>query len=183
MHRAIMMALLILAAVMHAWADAPAAPGAAGTLLDGRIEYQPPDGWKTVKSNLPAELAAVYVAPDHDGYFALQVLPENAAISPAAAKKIVAQLKINHKKRKQEIVLEPQIEEDKRFAIRIHERYKTADGKTADESHLYRLVGGRALELDVQSLSEEPEKVAAVLKTADEVLLSATWVKPNRKSK
>jgi hypothetical protein len=156
-------------------AAAPATQSSSATLFNGRIEYAPPAGWRLQESNLPGNMAAVYIAADEDGYFALQVLPENASTNADAAKKIVAQLRINHKKNGQALDLAPVIEKDPRFAIKIHERYKTKDGKIADETHMYRLVAGRALELDVQSLSENADHVDGVRKTAEDVLISARW--------
>jgi len=176
--RLIMAASLAISILSPAALSAdPATAPAPATLFGGKIEYTPPAGWSTVQSNLPADVAAVYIADDHDGYCALQVLPENASISSSAAQKILAQLRVNHKKAGQEIVEPAKIIKDPHFAIRIHERYKTKEGGVADESHLYRQVGGRAMELDVQSLSDNSKQVQLVQKAGEDLLLSAHWVK------
>jgi hypothetical protein len=44
-------------------------------------------------------------------------------------------------------------------------------------------VNGRALELDIQSLSEDAEHLEAVHKVGQETLASAHWVKPSAKKK
>jgi hypothetical protein len=157
---------------------------ATAALYNGRIEFTPPANWIIVKSNISPELAVVYSAgEDKDGFFALQVLPENALITPAAAKAMVKQLNTNHQKANQEMIEPPIIEKDVRFAIRIHERYKTKEGKTADETHLFRQVAGRAMELDVQSLSPDASQVDMVKKIGEDALISAHWVvtKPGKK--
>jgi hypothetical protein len=159
----------------------PAVPSATATLFNGRIEYIPPADWKIQHSNLPGDIAAIYVAADEDGYFALQVLPENAVTTPDVAQKICLQLRMNHKKRGQAMDLAPVVEKDARFPIKIHERYKTKEGKTADETHMYRVIAGRAMELDVQSLSENADHIELVRKTGEDVLLSARWKKAGSK--
>ena len=142
-------------------------------MLNGRIEYTPPAGWKQVKNDQSPEMMMVYIADDHDGFFRLVVLPENAAIDADAARKYVPQLRNSHKSANQAMVKTPELEKDGRFGIKIHERYKTKDGKTADETYLYRQVNGRVMELQVQSLSDDAAHVAEVHKTAEDVLLSA----------
>jgi hypothetical protein len=162
--------------IQFAKAAPPAAPPATqpatALMLNGRIEFTPPAGWKQVKNDQSPEMMMVYIADDHDGFFRLVVLPENAAIDADAARKYVAQLRNSHKNANQDMVKGPDIEKDDRFAIRIHERYKIKD-KTADETYLYRLVNGRAMELQVQSISDDAAHVAGVHKTAEDVLLSA----------
>jgi len=156
-------------------AAAPATKPATATLFNGRIEYTPPLDYKIQQGNISGDMAAIYIANDEDGYFAIQVLPENASTNPDAARKIVAQLRISHKKNGQAIDLDPTIEKDPRFVIKIHERYHTKEGKIADETHLYRVIAGRAMELDVQSLSTNADHVDGVRKTGEDVLISARW--------
>jgi hypothetical protein len=170
--------LLCWAPLTTLYADVPATKPAPATLFAGRIEFTPPADWEVIKSPQTSDMIALYLAADHDGYFAIQVLPADAMTTAAAAAKIVSQLHANHKKAGQEIVEEAKVEKDPRFAIKIHERYKTKDGKVADETHLYRQVGGRAIELDVQSLSEDQGHIDEVRKAGEETLASALWKKP-----
>ncbi|HZL34385.1 MAG TPA: hypothetical protein VFC78_03680 [Tepidisphaeraceae bacterium] len=167
----------------HVLADPPASQPATATLLGGKIAFAAPDGWKRQAIQRPGDAIAIYIAPDHDGFFDIQALPDNAAITPQAARLMVTQLRNGHKKAGQQILEGPEILKDAQVAISIHERYKTKDGKTADEKHLFRQVGARAVEVDVQSLSEDPEHIAAVDQKAEETLLSARWVRiaPRRK--
>ncbi|HET6251878.1 MAG TPA: hypothetical protein VFE47_29605 [Tepidisphaeraceae bacterium] len=173
---------IFLAAMMLATSANADAPKPA-TLLGGRIEFMPPADWSVVKSPQSSNTVAIYMADDHDGYLAIAVLPDNAATTPQAARRILVQLRINHKKAGQEVVEEATVEKDPRFAMRIHERYKTKDGKVADETHLYRQVAGRVLELDVQSVSDDQPKIDATQKAGEDMLLSAVWKTPAQKEK
>jgi hypothetical protein len=83
------------------------------------------------------------------------------------------QLRQNRRGAREEIVMFPKVERDPRFSIRIHEKYKTKDGKTADELHLFREVGKRAVSLAVQSLSTDEDHINAVHQQGEETLLSA----------
>ena len=111
-HAVLRNTMFILSCVIggfHADAAAPATQPATATLFNGRIEYTPPLDYKIQQGNISGDMAA-NIANDEDGYFAIQVLPENASTNPDAAKKIVAQLRISHKKNGQAIDLDPTIE-------------------------------------------------------------------------
>ena len=167
--------LAYIGVTLAAGAEGPATQPATGAMLNGQIEYAPPSGWKTVKSDVPGDLQVVYLADDQDGFFRLMVLPENAAIDANAAKQYAANLRANHKNANQEMVQPPEIEKDARFAIKIHERYKNKEGKIVDETYIYRQVNSRAMEIQVQSLSPDVAHVSGVHKTAEDVILSAHW--------
>lgn len=164
-----------------ALAEPPASQPAAVKLLGGRIEFTPPAGWtaQTPKSGA-SDRIAIFLAADHDGFFDVQVLPTNASITPKAGKAMIGALLKGHKNRHQEVVENPTLVEDGRVAIHIHERYKNSQGVVVDESHLFRQVGGRAVEVDVQSASDDKDHVAAVQKAAEDALVSAKWVRPKR---
>ena len=108
-------------------------------------------------------------------------IPGNAVVDKGAAKAIVKQLHDNHVKAKDEIVLEPTLENDDRFAIRIHERYKHK-GHVADELHLYKMVGPRPCMLTVNAQTEQEDEAKKVQVFGETTLLSAKLVKPKTKS-
>ena len=141
------------------------------SLLAGKIQFTPPQDWKFQRSN--ADDSAIFIAPDHDGVMVIAVLPPEASIKPQAALAMVRQLRTNHQKAGQEMIAPPKIERDPHFAIRIHEKYKTKDGKVADELHLFREVSKRAVSLTVQSISTDEDRINAVHKQGEETLLSA----------
>ncbi|MDB5172271.1 MAG: hypothetical protein JWN51_1044 [Phycisphaerales bacterium] len=156
-------------------------PAAEATLLGGIVHYAPPEEWKIVVANTN-DTTATYIATDHDGLLSMQVLPPNAAIDAAAGRALVIKLRQNHKLAKQEIALEPRLEPDDAFALRIHERYKDKEGKVVDELHLYRQVGGRAVMLTVQSLSKDEDHIRDVHKIGEDMLTSATF-QPKKRGK
>ena len=80
-------------------------------------------------------------AADHLGILAIQLLPADAVVDAAAGPSIIRQLKANHAKAKQKILMAPTIEKDHHFSMRIHERYADAEGNVNDELHLYNKVG------------------------------------------
>jgi microcystin degradation protein MlrC len=97
------------------------------------------------------------------------------------AEALARSLKESHQKKKMKMLLEPTVEPDKRFMLKIHERYEAPSkpgeepsGKTADSLHLYRNVGDTTLMATFYIVSEDQEAVKAAQATAEEALLSAT---------
>ena len=114
-----LLAVAVILFPAFARADAPKPPSSTATFFNGGIQFTPPVNWTltAVKSRQTSETVAIYIADDHDGYFAIQILPTNASvIDPHAARKILGQLKVNHKKAGQEIVQEAAIEADERMS-------------------------------------------------------------------
>lgn len=144
-------------------------------LLKGKIEYHPPEGWE-LSVGSSNDLQGAWVQPDGPGILAIQVMPDDAMINERAAKAMLKQLHENHVKAKDEIVLEPKLEKDNRFAIRIHERDKHKD-HLSDELHLYKMVGGRPCMLTVNAVTEDEDEAKKVHQIGEEVLLSAKFVK------
>ena len=75
------------------------------------------------------------------------------------------------------LLLQPTVESDDRFALKIHERYEAGKGEkkqVADVLHLYRYVGRRLVEATVNSVAADADAVKAEHGDAEEALLSAT---------
>jgi hypothetical protein len=168
--------VLLLSAVVVAAGEEP-----KESLLDGRVEFTPPaaEDWTRAHVTGAAD-AAAYMTKDHKGQIAVQVLPADAEISPQMGGAIVRQLRQNHKKAAQKIVMDPKVERDPRFDLRVHEKYQQ-DDKTIDELHLYRNVGPRVVMVTASAVSENDEQSKPALKAAENVALSAAWIKPVRK--
>lgn len=164
---------VLISSLLIAAAHAEDSKPAAATLLDGRISYVVPAHWMAVKSSLPSDIAATYVAPDHDGVLLIEVLPEKAWIAPEAGPKLAAQFRASRKRAGQAIVLDPKLEKDPHFPIRIHEKYKNKQGAVADELHLYRKIGDRAVSVTVQSFSEDEHHIETIHKVGSNTLVSA----------
>ncbi len=165
--------LTLALAWMPLGAGAPA--GGTAKLLRGQIEYTPPDGWELAVGS-SNESTGAWVEKDGPGILAIQALPGNAMVDQSAARAIVKQLHDSHMKAKDEVVLEPSLETDDRFAIRIHERFKHKE-KFADELHLYKLVGSRPCMLTVNAVTEDEAAAKKVHGVGEETLLSARFAK------
>ena len=166
-------------------APAPAPQPAASDTSIARDQYHfpaPADSeWDAVKPD-PAAESITYINKAHDGAIKLDLLAKDASVDPDIAMNvavaIVKQLKQQRKDEKTEVVMQPKIEKDKRFAFIIHERYKVGD-KTADQMHIYKSVGPRVMMLTVNTTADDADKVADIQKTAEALLDS---VKFNRKA-
>lgn len=159
-------------------ASQPGRQVATAVLLKGKIEFAPPPAdWKPVKSNQPPALAAVFITDGENTSLFLQVLPDDAVVDANAAKNILRQIRVNHQKGQEEMIVPPTLETDARFPIRIHERFKLKNGKTAQVFRMYRQLGGRVLELDVISYSDDSDHVDSLVKTGEDVVMSAHWKK------
>jgi hypothetical protein len=158
-------------------------PGADTSIARDQYHFPAPteSEWEAVKPD-PASESITYINQAHDGAMKLDLLAKDASVDPDIAMNvavaIVKQLKQQRKDAKTEMVMEPKIEKDKRFAFIIHEKYKVGD-KTADQLHIYKSVGPRVLMLTVNTTADDPDKVADVQKTAKDLLAA---VKFNRKA-
>src|SRR5206468_11909227 len=115
---------------------------------------------------------ATFMRDDEGGAMALQVLPADAEISPRFGAALVRQLRENHKKANQKVTMPPKIESDKRFALRIHERYQDGE-KEYDELHLYRDLGPRVAMVTVNTIVQKDKDAKQELKAGEDVALSA----------
>ena len=148
------------------------------SLLGGKVEFSPPpaDEWQKAHVSGAAD-AAAYMSKDHKSLIALQVLPADAQVSPQMGGAIVRQIRENHKQAGQKIVMDPRIERDPHFDLRIHEKFEQ-DGKTIEQLHLYRNLGPRVVMVTAQSQADGQDKDKSPLKAGEDVALSAKWVKP-----
>ena len=174
MHRKRTIALTcLIVAIVGAGAEKRQPP----SLLGGRIMFTPPPADKWKPADHPAnDSTAAFVAENHEGAMALQVLPSDAQLSGQMAQAIVRQLRDNRRRAKQKMALEPKVERDPRFALRIHEKIEEKD-KIADQLHLYRDLGPRIVMLTVSALVTKDGDPKPVHKAGEDVLLSAKWVK------
>jgi hypothetical protein len=171
---------LIAFAGAFALADAlPAtAPAASASLGKGRLVYVPPDGWELVASASNDQTAA-YISANHLGILAIQLLPTDAVVDASAGPAIVRQLKANHTRANQKMLLAPTIVNDARFSLAIHERYDDAQGNANDELHLYKKAGPLGVMLTVNARTAESNVAKAIHTTGEDVMVSAK-AKKNR---
>ena len=167
------MCVLLMLAAEGGAADRPA----PASLLGGRVTFTPPpqNDWKPAHAP-GGDAPAAFVREDEGGVMALQILPSDAQVSPQMGPALLKQLRENHKNAGQDVTMPPKIERDKRFARRIHERYKAGD-KEYDELHLYRDLGPRIVMVTVNTIVQKEKDAKRELKAGEDVALSAKWVK------
>lgn len=171
-------AAVVLLSAITVVAENDTQPSAA--LLQGKITYRPPpdDAWERAH-NVSGETAAAYVSESRQGAIAIEVLPADARITPAMGPAIVRTLRQNHKNAGHKVIMDPKVERDTRFALRVHEKYQQGDN-VADELHLYRDLGPRVVMVTANAMGKESNDAKAVHKAGEEVLLSAKWLKPKK---
>ena len=156
----------------------PTAPSDSVTLIKGRIRFTPPSGWLAAK-NVARDDRAAYVPASRDGVALIEVWPADGSLSAKAAKAICKKINEMRTKEGATVLKEATIERDKRFDLRIHERYRQND-KTSDQLRLYRTVAGRIVVVTVNTASPDPDVVKAIHGAAEEMLLSAKSTKARR---
>jgi hypothetical protein len=173
--------LLMFGATASSAADKPRDSSSAASLIGGRLTFTPPpdDAWARA-TNVNADDAAAYAARDEKGAIAIQVLPADAEMTPQMGGAVIRSLRDAHKKASQKITFGPKIEPDKRFMLKVHEKYEV-DGKTADELHLYRNVGPRVVMVTVNAWVPDDAAARAIHKAGEDLLASAKWAPSARK--
>jgi hypothetical protein len=154
-------------------------PTTKESLADGAIEFARPADWVEAKGRKP--LAAGFISPDHKGMITVEVWPQGD-LGPSTGAQTVKLLRESRKKQTNlQIIMEPKLEPDKRFPVRIHEQYKSGD-TTDDVVRLYRQVGPKVVMVTVNSKSPDDARDRELHKTGEEVSLSATFTKAPAKA-
>lgn len=171
---------MIFCAALRA-ADAPA-PEAPVPLGKGAVQFTPPPSETWEPSKHQTDRAVAYTTKKHDAMVKIELLPDDMVVDKASTDAI---LKAIRGFIKSKILLEPTVESDDRFALKIHERYevgKDENKRIADVLHIYMYVGKHMMSVTVNSVATEPEAVEAAHKDAEDALLSATGpgVKPRK---
>jgi hypothetical protein len=166
--------LLVACAVFASAEDKPKEPSEA-TLIGGHLHYSPPadDDWQKAE-NVNADDEAAYARRDHQGAIAIQVLPADAEMSPQMGPAVIRSLRDAHKKADQKILFGPKIEPDKRFALKVHEKYQAGD-KVADELHIYRNIGPRVVMLTVNAWLTDEAGIKQIQEAGQAMLAGAKW--------
>jgi hypothetical protein len=174
-----LLALLVGGAFAWSAEDAPKAKS-DGSLIGGRLRYTPPpdDSWERA-ANVNADDAAAYAGRSHQGAIAIQVLPVDAEMTPQMGGAVVRALRDAHKKADQKILFGPKVEPDKRFDLRVHEKYQSGD-KIADELHLYRTVGPRVVMVTVNAWVSDDAGAKPIHSAGEDVLVTAKWTAGTR---
>jgi hypothetical protein len=177
MRNTVLICVVLLASCAIEWAAGEEAAPGAGSLLGGSITYAPPpdDVWQKAE-NIKSDVAAAYAARKHQGAIAIEVLPADSQMTPQMGGAVVRALRDAHTKAGQKILMGPKVEPDKRFILKVHEKYEHGD-KVADELHLYKNVGPRVVMLTVNTWVNDDTAAAPIHAAGEDVLVSAKFVK------
>jgi hypothetical protein len=150
-------------------------------LAGGKFEFVPPPSGSWDFADQTTDKAASFSTKDHLARLVIQVLPMNMSVDDNMAESLAQNLKESHRKKKVKMLMEPTVEPDKRFMLRIHEKYEAPSkagegpsGKSTDSLHLYRNVNNTTLMLTFYIVSEDAEAVKAAETIAEDTMLSAT---------
>ena len=148
-------------------------PGVTETLADGTIEFARPADWDEAKKNR-SPLRAAWVSKDRKGMVLVEVWPDGE-LSETTGTKTVRKLRADRQKQTGvRVTMEPTVEKDPRFDLRIHEKYEhTADGTVDDVLRLYRKVGGRVVTVTVWSKSPDDARDREIHQAGESAMLSA----------
>lgn len=174
--------LVLLAAVAFAYSaeDSPKTKS-DGSLVGGRLRYTPPPAEVFERAaNVNSDDAAAYAGRNHQGAIAIQVLPVDAEMGPEMGGAVIRALRDAHKKANQKILFGPKVEPDKRFALRVHEKYQSGE-KVADELHLYGTVGPRVVMVTANAWVTDDAGAKPIHQAGEDVLVSAKWSAGDRK--
>jgi hypothetical protein len=171
---------MILCAALRA-ADSPA-PEAPVPLGNGAVQFTPPSSETWEPSKHQTDKIVAYTTKKHDAMVKIELLPDDMVVDKSATDAILKAIRGSIKSK---ILLEPTVESDDRFALKIHERYevgKNDNKRVADVLHIYMYVGKHMMAVTVNSVATEPDAVKAAHKDAEDALLSATGpgVKPRK---
>lgn len=171
--------LCVCGSSLAAGAAEDAAPATAPssetqTLSQDAITYAAPAGWKFLGKR-PDDRAAGYRAPDDSGEIVLTNTPQTQTVldelGPKLASVIRRTIAAEAAKGNIQIVLPPTVEQDKRFLLRIHDRYKS-QGIDVDRLELFRGVGRNLTSVTIKAYTQDEPTAKQVFETGEQVMLS-----------
>ena len=145
---------------------------------DGLIYTMPPsEHWEVAPAK--ENTVAAFKTIKHDAVVAMQIMPSDfSVIDSSSSRVILMQLRGQYKKNKEvKLLIEPNIEQDDRFALRIHERFEMGTGaekKVMDQLHFYRYAGKFMIQMTVNTFVKTEEQLKETQGEAEDVLFSIT---------
>jgi hypothetical protein len=175
------MRMIVVTAVMF-WiaSSAVAVPATAPTtrtadmepLLEGVIRYQPPAGWELVRKS-DTNLQANYKTADGIGRIEINVSPQTRDVPPTFAQqmaKIIGKgVREDADRNSNTILMQPRVEKDERFLLRMHDRTAGAEG-TCDRVQLYRVMGLNIVHVAASAQTDSPEQAKAIHAVGESLL-------------
>jgi len=134
------------------------------------VEFYPPEGWAAAKAKDETTTKAFWKG--RETFMAVRLLPASAKLYLSAGPILAKQMLEKIQGENSTIVLEPKVEEDGRFLVRVHEQHKVGE-KIADQLCLYRPVAGRLLMATIFTTEPQEEDVLAAHKAGEDLLIGA----------
>jgi hypothetical protein len=144
-------------------------------LLDGSIRYLPPDaaaGWKFI-GKTEDNLKATYLIEEGRGRIDITVSPQTRDVPDTYAKQMALiigkGIREDADRVGRTMLLQPKVEKDQRFFLKIHDRISGEDG-IRDRLQLYRVMGLNIVHVAVIALKDTPEAAKPIHAAAEELL-------------
>jgi len=152
-------------------AQEPTTSSATDTLLEGKLVYTPPPGWQLLGKFEDRRVG--YGLSEGRAHLTLLATPQQNTIPDELAPKLAARIRQTILQEQQrgnlELVLEPRVEPDARFLLRVHDRYR-AQGKFGDRLQLFRGVGRNLVSVTVVVLTENEQQAAQIHEAAETLM-------------
>ena len=149
-------------------------------LLDGSIRYVPPSadaGWKFM-GKTEDNLKATYLIEEGKGRIDITVSPQTRDVPDTYAKQMAMiigkGIRDDADRVGRTMLLQPRVEKDERFFLKIHDRISGEDG-IRDRLQIYRVMGLNIVHVAVIALKDTPEE-AKPIHTAGEELLDGMQI-------
>ena len=155
--------------------EAERATGPLGN--DGLIFTMPPtERWQVAPTKQAT--AVGFRTVKKDAVVAIQIMPDDmTVIDPSVSRSIMMQLRAQYKKNKTKMLIEPTIEQDDRFSLRIHERFEVGDGdakKVTDQLHIYRFTGKFLVQMSMSAFVTTEDDLKLIQGEAEDIVYSIT---------
>ena len=171
--------LLLILATPPALAAAPPASSPATTrladmesLLDGSIRYVMPPKWELI-SKTPDGKSASWRSGE-SGALIITVTPQDQQLQDSAKDQIAMiigkGIRESAKKENHDLVLQPRVEKDDRFFLKVRDAQRIADDKIVDRIQIYRLMGLNLVHIAATAWVESPEQSRPIHEEAERLL-------------
>jgi hypothetical protein len=144
-------------------------------LIDGSIRYLPPPadaGWKLL-GKTDDNRRASYQSEDGKGRIDITVSPQTRDVPDSYARQMALiigkGIREDADRSGRTILLQPRVEKDDRFFLKIHDRLSGGHG-ISDRLQLYRVMGLNIVHVAVVALQDTPEEARPVHAAAEELL-------------
>jgi len=169
----VLMILTAWSAASAGPASRPAARPADEPILGGALFFRPPPDDYHLLGRSENDRSIHYATADGAGAINLAVVPQDNAIgnlSQPIAQAVVRKLKAEFEEGHTPVLMQPRVEKDPDLFIRIHEKFKNADGRSIDQIHIFRVIGIYLVSATVTAASDDPAAVNQIHKLGEDLL-------------